>query len=302
MIKILYFLFLIRLRKIISKDDFFGITLILLLYFSIVFVIYKNYNTLNNYMFLFFLDIVINYVNRKDLELLRLNKNFKIILFCEYFIYLLPFYIIFLLKKEFVLFFGFIVLKIILLNVPKINLKTIPYPFQLFNPFWHITFRKYKLIYLVPIIPFLIYIAIDYKNENIIYFTFVLLALISCMPSFERERFEEIKASPFEPEKYLFRQFKNSIINTSLLILPIAIVLFFLLKWNLLLFLLVVLIIPIINILLKYTFFTNSFLQQIAFVFFVGLTVTMFGIPLLAIPYLYNKSIKTINIIKYANH
>jgi hypothetical protein len=216
--------------------------------------------------------------------------------------YLLPFYIIFLLKKEFLLFLVFIFWKIILINIPRINFKPIPFPFNLFNPFWHINFRQYKLIFILPIVLILIYLAIDYNNENIIYFSFVVLTLISCIPSFEREQLEEIKITPFNSKKYLSCQLKNSVINSTYLIVPIAIILCFLLKWDLILSLLGVIMFTLINILLKYVFYTNTFLHQIAFIFFVGLTISLFGVPLLLTPYLYKKSVENLNTIKHANH
>ena len=263
---------------------------------------YFNYNTYKNYFFVFLLDIVFKHLSRTDIELLKLNKNYKIVFFIEYYIYVFPLLVVLFLKEEFVLLVSILSFLLILINLTKINLKRIQYPFQLFSPFWHITFRKYKLVFVLPIILLFIYMAIEHNNENIIYFTFIILGLISCIPSFERERFEEIQRTPLDSEKYLLNQFKNSIINTSFLIIPFAIILCSLLKWNMLLYLVAVLILPLINILLKYTFFTNSFLHQIVFTFFVVLTITMFGIPLLSIPYLYKKAIKTINMIKYANH
>lgn len=302
MIKILFFLFIIRFRKIVSKDDYLAIFILCFLYVSIAIIAFLNFAEFYNYLFILLIDILIHYINRNDIELLKLRNNYKIILFFEYLIYLSPFHIVFLLNKEYILFLGFIIFKIILINTPKINLKTIPYPFQLFNPFWHIGFRKYKLVLFLPVILILIYIAIKYDNENIIYFTFIILALISCVPSFERERLEEIKLTPFDSKKYLFYQFKNSLINTTYLIIPIAIILCFLLKWNMLIFLFGIFIITLINILLKYVFFSNPFLHQIVFIFFVGLTVSLFGVPLLITPILYKKSIENLNSIKYANH
>ncbi|CAM3818979.1 Putative ABC-type transport system, permease component [Flavobacterium branchiophilum] len=302
MTKILYFLFIIRFRKIVSKDDYLAIFILCFLYVSIAIIAFINYIDFYNYLFIMLVDILIHYINRSDLELLKLKNNYKTILFFEYVIYLSPFLIVFLLKKEYLLFLGFILFKIILINTPKINFKTIPYPFHLFNPFWHISFRKYKLALFFPIVLILIYIAIEHNNENIIYFSFIVLALISCIPSFERERLEEIQITPFDSRKYLIYQIKNSIINTLYIIFPIAIALCFFLKWDLILSLFGILIITLINILLKYVFYSNPYLHQIVFIFFVGLTITLYGVTLLIIPYLYKKSIENLNAIKYANH
>lgn len=302
MIKILYYLLLTRFRKWVSMRDYLAMILLLLFYLFPFVLFYLNFETYKNYYFVFLFDIVFKHLNRTDVELLKLNKNYKSVLFLENLIYVFPLLVVLSVKMELVLSVSVPIFLLILTYIPKLNFKTIPYPFQLFSPFWHITFRKYKLIYVYLIIPFLLFVAIEYDNENIIYFALILLGLISCVPSFERERLEEIKQTPFESKKYLFCQFKNSIINTSYLIMPIALVLFLLSKWDMLMFLIVVILIPIVNILLKYTFFSNSFLHQLVFTFFIILSITMFGIPLLTIPFLYGKSIKTINIIKYANH
>ena len=214
----------------------------------------------------------------------------------------MPFYIVFLLKWDFLILLVFLIFKIIMINLPKINFKTISYPFQLFNPYWHIHFRKYKLVFLFPVLSGLIFMSIKHSNENIIYFVFIGLTLIFCVPSFERECLDEIKRTPFDSKTYLIHQFKNSLINSLYLIIPIAIILSILLKWDMLFFLVGVVIITLTNILLKYTFFSNPFLQQIVFILFFLLSISLFGVPLLIVPYLYIKSIENLNTIKYANH
>lgn len=302
MIKILYFLLIIRFRKLLSKDDYIAIFILMILYFCAAIISYMNYETLNNYLFILLIDIFIQHTNRTDLELLLLKKNYKLILFIEYLIYLMPFYIVFLLKWDFLILFVFLIFKIIMINLPKINFKTISYPFQLFNPYWHIHFRKYKLVFLFPVLSGLIFMSIKHSNENIIYFVFIGLTLIFCVPSFERERLDEIKRTPFDSKTYLIHQFKNSLINSLYLIIPIVIILIILLKWDMLFFLVGVVIITLTNILLKYTFFSNPFLQQIVFILFLLLSISLFGVPLLIVPYLYIKSIENLNTIKYANH
>jgi hypothetical protein len=302
MIKIIYFLFLVRFRKLVTAGDAFAVLLIVVLYCSCAIIIYKNYDALNYYLYLFFIDIYVQHTNRNDLELLKLNPKYKTIIFIQYVFYLLPIYVVFLLKNDFFFIIGLIIFKLILINIPKLKFITIQYPFQLFNPFWHICFRKYKLLFFLPVILFLVFISFEYDNQNIIYFAFFILTLISCIPSFERERLEEIKYTKLDSKSYLFYQIKNSIINTIYLILPIAITLCFLSRWTLLCFLLGTLFIPLINIFLKYNFFYNSFLHQISFVVFSCLIISLFGAPLLLVPYLYKKSIKNLNIIRYANH
>ena len=302
MLKILYFLFIIKFRKLVSKDDNFAIILLVLLYCSVAFIVYLNYNSYSNYLYLLLLDISIKHLKRKDLDLLKLKKNHKTLLFAEYTIYLLPFYIVFLLREDFLAVLIFVVFKIVLLNAPIINFKTIPYPFQLFNPFWHINFRKYKLVLFLPIVLILCYLAINYNNDNLIYFAILFSALICCSPSFERERLVEIKLASFDTKQYLHYQFKNSIINTLYLVIPVIIILLLFLKLEIILFTAIILILPLVNILLKYIYFSNPLLQQMTFISFAVLSFTFYGIPLLITPLIYKKSIKALNVLRYARN
>lgn len=299
MIKIICYLFLIRFRKILHKDDYLAMFFISVLYVLIAILVYNNYEYFKNYIFLLFFDIALYHINRTDVEFLKLDKNYKSILFLEYLIYSFPFYIALLFKKQFLIVLGFLLFNLILILLPKMNFKINSYPFQIFNAHWHISFRKYRLIYTFPLIIGLNYLAIEYNNENIIFFSFIVLTLISCAASFERERPEEIKRNPLDSEKYLLKQMENSIINTFYIVIPVVLVLVFLSKWEMLIFLIIIFAVPLINLLLKYAYFDNSFLQQIVFVFFIGLSFMLYGVPLLSIPILYKKAIKNLKIIKY---
>lgn len=302
MIKILQYLFIIRFRKLVSKDDNIAIFLIILLYFTTAFIVFKNYTYFQNYILLFFFDIVGYHLQRSDIEILKLKKNYKVILFLEYLIYSLPFHLVLLFKKEFLLIAAIFIFNILLIHTPKSNSKTIRYPFHLFNVYWHICFRQYKLIYLFPFLAVLIYAASEYENENLIYFIILILALIGCLPSFEREKTEEIKRNPFKAEKYLWFQLKNQIINTFYIIIPVFIVLCFLQQWEQLLLFGIVFIPPALNIILKYIHFHNNLTHQIVFALFVPSIFFLFGVPLLAIPFMYKKAIKNLKAIKYADH
>lgn len=237
-------------------------------------------------------------MQRLDVELLKMKKNYKLILFIEYLIYSSPFYLVLLLKNEFIFIAAIILFKILLINAPKFNLKIIKYPFDTFNIYWHISFRKYKLIYILPILITIIFMAVNSKNQNLLYVVFLGLSLIACIPSFERETIEEIKHNPFDAQKYLNFQFKNSIINTAYLILPVALTLCVLLQWENLILLIFIFIIPLLNLLLKYIYFNNSYLQQIFFTLFIASSIFLFGVPLLAAPFIYKKAIKTLNELK----
>ncbi|WP_123868281.1 hypothetical protein [Flavobacterium hercynium] len=227
-----------------------------------------------------------------------MKKNYKVILFTEYFIYSFPFYVVLLLKKEFVFIIAIWMVKLLLINLSGFNLKVIKYPFNTFNIYWHISFRKYRLIYMLPLLLVLVFMAENSKNQNLLYAVFLGLCIIACTPSFEREKIEEIKYNTFSAEKYLLYQFRNSVINTAYLVSPILILLCFLYMWEKMLFIVFIFIIPLLNLMFRYIYFKNNLLQQILFIFFIASSILLFGVPLLAVPFMYKKAIKTINELK----
>lgn len=300
MITILQYLFKVRFRKLVSKGDSIAIFLIILLYLVTAFLVYKNYEHFQNYILLFFLDVAGYHLQRTDIEILRLNRNYKLILLFEYLIYSLPFHLVLLFKEKYLLIAGVLIFNILLINLPKSNFKTIRYPFHLFNVYWHISFRKYKLIYVFPFLAILIYIATEYKNDNLIYFVMLVLAAIGCVPSFETEKTEEIKRNPFRAEKYLLFQLKNAVLNTFYIVIPIFIIMCCFQQWGKLFLLGIVFIPPVLNVILKYMYFDNPLIHQIVFTIFVSSLFYLFGAPLLALPFMYKKAIKNLNAIKYA--
>lgn len=300
MITILQYLFVIRFRKLVSKNDGIAIFLIIALYLGAAFLVFKNYEHFHHYILLFFLDVVGYHLQRSDIEILKLRKNYKVILFLEYLIYSLPFYLVLVFKNEFWLIAIVFTVNILLINLPKSNLKTIRYPFDLFNVYWHITFRQYKLLYVFPFLIVLIYVSVAYKNENLIYFVLLVLAAIACIPSFEREKIEEIKRNPFTTEKYLLFQLKNTVINTFYIVIPIFIILCCFQQWEKLFLLSIVFIPPVLNVIIKYVYFDNNLIHQIVFTLFVSSIFFFYGAPLLATPFMYNKAVKNLKTIKYA--
>lgn len=298
MIKILHYLFLIRFRKLVSKDDYLAVILIVFLYFGIAFLVYNNYESFRNYMPLLFIDVIAYHLQRNDVEILKLKKNYKIILFTEYVIYSFPFYLVLFLKKELIVIVAILLFKIVLINAPRLNLKTIRYPFNLFNIHWHISFRRYRLIYVFPFLITLIYVAISHKNENLIFLVFLILSFIACIPSFERESLEEININPFGAKKYLLYQLKNVFVNTFYLVIPIAVTLCFFQQWEKLLFVIIVFIPPLINVFFKYIYFDNTIIHQIIFALFIVSNIFLFGVLLLFVPFIYKKAIQKLNIIK----
>lgn len=297
MIKILKYLILIRFRKILPKDDYLAIGLFLAFYAVIIYFLNQLFPKYNYYFLITTLEIAFYHQNRKDIELLRVNKNYRLLLFLEYTIYSLPFIIIYLINQRWdILIIHFLILYfLILLN--KIGLKTIKYPFRLFDPFWHICFRKNKLILFIPLIIFLNVMGDQYNNDNLNLASLFIVSFIGCLPSFNRENIIHIKISSFDSGKYLLKQIQVAIYNTLLLSTALILCLLVFKKWDLLLFVPLVFLFPIISILFKYTFFSNSLLQQIFFALFI--INIQIGIPFLILPYLYYKSIKTINNLKY---
>ncbi|OUL61259.1 hypothetical protein B8T70_16340 [Flavobacterium sp. AJR] len=297
MIKILKYLILIRFRKILPKDDYLAIGLFLAFYSVIIYFLNQLFPKYNYYFLITTLEIAFYHQNRKDIELLRVNKNYRLLLFLEYTIYSFPFIIIYLINQrwDILIIHSLILYFLILLN--KLGLKTIKYPFRLFDPFWHICFRKNKLILFIPLIIFLNVMGDQYNNDNLNLASLFLVSFIGCLPSFNRENIIHIKISSFDSGKYLLKQIQVAIYNTLLLSTALILCLLIFKKWDLLLFVPLVFLFPIISILFKYTFFSNSLLQQIFFALFI--INIQIGIPFLILPYLYYKSIKTINNLKY---
>ncbi len=300
MLKVLYLLFTIRFRKYFTKGDSFAFCIILLFYILSAVIIHFKYNDIKNYIYILLIETILNHRNRKDIDFLKLNKNNKLILFLEYFIYHIPFYIVFLMNNDFKTFFSFIIFKIIIVNLPKIQYKSIRYPFNLLNPFWHINFRKYHLLLIYPFLFLLLYIGIKFANDNMIYFVLILLSLITCLPTFEREKNEEILISGYSSEDYLNEQFKNSIINTFYIIFPFIVLIVLFYKLEILIILLLVFLIPIINQIFKYIYFDNPTLHQIVLILFIGSSVLFYGLPLISLVYFRNRSVKNLKSMKYA--
>ncbi|MFH6955973.1 hypothetical protein ACHRV1_01095 [Flavobacterium aquidurense] len=167
------------------------------------------------------------------------------------------------------------------------------YPFKLFDPFWHICFRKNKLIVFVPLIIFLNIVGNEYQNENLNISTLLIIAIVGCLPSFQREKLVHLKVSSFVSKKYLLKQIQVVLLNTTILSTILIICFIMFKKWDLLLLVPLVFLFPVINILFKYTFFANALLHQIFFALFIG--TAQVGLPFLVLPFLYYKSIQTIN-------
>lgn len=300
MFKILFTLIIVRLRKILPKDDFFAYLLFFIFFGVSSYILSGIYVKFSNYILLFSLEILLYHSNRKDLELLKTRKNYLLIIFLEYLFYSLPTILIILLNKDFVNLYAYLIVLFLYTLTSKRSFRIIKYPFKLLNPFWHISFRKYNLLFFLPLLIFLNYIGWQSNNENLNIASLFVASILGCIPSFEREELQYIKMSYFQSRKYITEQIKCIFFNASFLSIPIILCFIVLEKWNLLFFVPLVYFFPITNILLKYSFYSNALLQQIFFILFV--VNTQNGLSLLALPFLYYKSYKTIEQIQHAKN
>jgi hypothetical protein len=298
MLKILKHLILIRFRKIFAKDDFFAIGLLLFAITGLCYFLQINYAKFANYLTIFIIQIVVLQTDRKDIELLKLNKNFRIILFLEYLILSLPILILLLINKKWLLMIGYLFSIFTITFITKSSIKAIKYPFKMFDVFWTISFRKYKLFLLIPVLGFVIYMGFKYQNPNLQYFVLLASGIILCVPTNEREKMHFIKASSFIGKKYLLKEIKTICYNSMFVLIPIAILFAVLQEFQILFIIPLLLLFPIVNLLFKYVFFDRIIVHNIAFLFFLGNLI--YGFPLLFIPILYFKAIKNLKIIQNA--
>jgi hypothetical protein len=299
MIKTIQTLVLIRLRKFLPPGDKLALILFFCGYILCFVCINEKFEVLRNYSLVFSLDIFFYHINRKDIELIKLSRKWKLVLLGEYFVYSFPYLVLFLLNSEYLLALLFFILTTACITIPQVNGKTIKYPFRLFDPFWHICWRKNKLLLFYPFIIFLVVIGDLHNNENLIIASFFLASIFTVLPSFQREVYESIKMSTYIGKHYLQKQFKTAIFNSLIITIPLIVTLFLFQKWQLLFFTPLIFAFPLVNILFKYSFFSNQFLHQVMFVVF--LSTLPLGIPIIAIPFLYLKSIKTIKAIQYVS-
>lgn len=148
MFKIFLTLITIRLRKTLPKDDYFAYLFFFLLRHNIIFLS-TAYFKFSNYILVISLEIILNHSNIKDLELLKLRKNYLLIVFLEYLYYSLPTILIIIINKDFFNLSFFLTLIAFYTILPKFNSKIIKFPFKFFNPFWTISFKDCDNIFLM---------------------------------------------------------------------------------------------------------------------------------------------------------
>lgn len=295
-INIIYCLILIRFRKYLSKGDNVAILLITAIYILVAYFSYLNFEKITNWFLLLFLDPVLYHYKRKDLDLLKSNRDYIWIIFLEYLIYVFPFFVVLLLKKQFIIAFLILCSYKAIVMLPRLNVRVQKLPFQIFDPFWHIVFRRYRIIYwLLPLLFLFSFMGFKHNNINLQYFVVISVGVVCCLPSFERERKEEINFANYNSADYLTLQLKNTLTNTLFLLGSTSLILFLVFfDANLLFFSLILILITLFNVLLKYVFFYSSFKQQI----FFSIVLLSFGIILLMAPFLYKRAINNLNEIK----
>lgn len=300
MIQVILTLVIIRLRKFLPPKDKLAMMIFLVGYLFFFFCLNEKFQALRSYSLLFSLDIFFYHINRKDMELLKLNRKWKLIIFGEYFIYSLPYLALLIVNKEYLFaLISFVLIKIYII-VPPVDGKIIKYPFKLFDPFWHISWRRNKLILFLPVIIFLVIVGDLYNNENLIIVSFFVASIFTTLPSFQREANISVRMSSYNGKDYLKKQFKTAIINSLFVVIPLIITLSLFQKWELLCFSSLIFVAPLINIVFKYSFFNNQFQHQLFFAVF--LSMLPLGVPVIAIPFLYLKSVRTIKAIQYVTN
>lgn len=294
MIKIIWYFILIRLRKLFGKVDF-SVYLTVLLFLVITDYILLQYTKeYHLYFLLFSLDILVRHLKREDYDLLRYKKHFKHIFYVEYSIYSLPFTIPLALSKQWVSFLLYQLVLLLYLHLPSYKARLYKYPFKLFDPFWVICFRKYKLFLVWIAVALFIILGLLYDNNNLILFAILMVAFTLSIPSFYREKIYFIKVN--KSKNYLIEQFKTAIYNSLFLLIPTGIIIFIsgnfaLLKW------VPLLIIPVmINILIKYSFFNRPLQQQLVYV--IILAGFDHFLPFVAIPLLIYSGHKNLKKLK----
>ena len=298
MINILKYLFTIRFRKIFAKDDFFAMVLFVVTITAFAFFFQLNYSKYVNYLPLYLFEIIAIQTNRSDKKFLLLNADFRVILFLEYLILSLPILVLLLINQRFLFTIGYLLITYLVTFINKTSVKTQRYPFKMFDVFWTITFRKYKLFWLMPFLIFLIFMGHEYQNQNLEHAVLLLVAIILSAPTSEREKIYFIKTSAFVGKQYLWQQIKTIGYNSIFFIIPIAICFAVLQEFKMVLIVPFLVLMPITNLLFKYVYLDRIIVHNIFFAMFLGFM--MYGFPLLFIPILYLKSIKNLNSIQNA--
>lgn len=295
MLTLLKYLLDIRFRKYVSKGDYIAMTLICGLYIGTAVLAYFNYAIVKGMFYFVFLDAILYHMSRTDIELLKVYKHYRIVLWFEYLLYSFPFLVVLIANQEYIGLGSVVVLYYLLSFIPKKQSTVVKYPFSLVDPFWRISFRKFKLLWILPLVILFSIMGVRYSNENLVIGSFVLAGILTMIPTFERERETEIMTSVLSGREYMEEQVKGQMFNSLLVIMPVLLlVLAMSFDWNYVFWGVLVLILPMCNTILKYRFYRSELKHQL----FIASCLIGIGLPLLAMPFLYKRAIRQLNQIK----
>ncbi len=299
MIKTIFYLVYVFWRKYIKKGDYLTAFVIFMGLGYAVFQIYKDYNNKHYLLFIFLIATILEHIQRKDLSLLKRIRNWRIIIFGQYTLISMPILILFTIKRDFLLLLVYILGLYATTFIRNKNIK-IAYPFSLYYPMWHTSFRKYKLVFIYPFLAFILYISKRYGNINLAYFVLGVISIISVVPYFEREHIIHIKSSNLKGQRFLFRQISTAFINYLLhcfIFVVLGVILF---DYKILIWAVILFLITIIGVLTKYVFYGNVLSQSVFFTVMVA--GSQYGLPFIAMPYIYYKAIRNIKKIQDVTH
>ncbi|EHO06395.1 hypothetical protein [Myroides odoratimimus] len=295
MLTLLKYLLDIRFRKYVSKGDYIAMTLICGLYIGTAVLAYFNYAIVKGIFYFVFLDVILYHMSRTDIELLKVYKYYRIVLWFEYLLYSFPFLVVLIVNQEYIGLGSVVVLYYLLSFIPKKQSTVVKYPFSLVDPFWRISFRKFKLLWILPLVILFSIMGVNHSNENLVIGSFVLAGILTMIPTFERERETEIMTSVLSGREYMEEQVKGQMFNSLLVIMPVLLlVLAMSFDWNYVFWGVLVLILPMCNTILKYRFYRSELKHQL----FIASCLIGIGLPLLAMPFLYKRAIRQLNQIK----
>lgn len=295
MLTLLKYLLEIRFRKYVSKGDYIAMMLICGLYIGTAVLAYFNYAIVKGIFYFVFLDAILYHMSRTDIELLKVYKHYRILLWFEYLLYSFPFLVVLIVNQEYIGLGSIVVLYYLLSFIPKKQSTVVKYPFSLVDPFWRISFRKFKLLWILPIVILFSVMGVKHSNENLVIGSFILAGILTMIPTFERERETEIMTSVLSGGEYLEQQVKVQMFNSLLVIIPgLLLVLVLSFDWNYVFWGVLVLVLPMCNTVLKYRFYKSELKHQL----FIASCFIGIGLPLLAMPFLYKRAIRQLNQIK----
>ena len=278
-------------RRLFAKGDLLTIVVLITTMVGALYVLYLHYASWSWILALFPLATLSYHNSREDLSLLRTHPHYRRVLLGEYFIENLPFILLLISKGDY-LWAALYFLGLCLIPWLTQRQLTIPYPFSLSDPLWHTAFRKYKLLFSLPLLIGLVLIAGIYNNPNLALFAFGATGLVCCIPYFEREHPSYITIAAQQGKDYLHSQLIAGIQNTALVFSPLGLTYFICFGIEEIAVLLLFLGVAIVGVLTKYAFFNQPLPQSFAVItIFLGV---FYILPLLLLPYFYFLAIQNI--------